>query len=448
MKRNVILLVIISCFFVGNCFAQEKKQWTLKDCIDYALQNNISLKKTNIQKKSSHEDLLQSQAALLPSLSASTSHSVAYTPWPETGRSTVANGYAVSSVDKVYYNGSYGVNGNWTVWNGGRNTNTVKLNKLTEEQAELDSAEIANQLQEQIAQLYVQILYSGEAIKVNEQTAETTRKNEERGKTMVEVGKMSKADLAQLTAQRAQAEYNIVEAQSNLKNFKRQLKQILQITDNQEFDVAIPATTDEMALQLIPSLNEVYTSALAIRPEIRNVMLGIESSDLSIKIAKAGKLPQIGLNAGFSTNTTSMNDKAWGTQLKSNVNLGAGVSISIPLYDQRQTKSQVNKALLQKENYMLDLKDKQTTLYSTIENYWLQAVNNQDKFKAAKISTESQQTSFELLSEQFRLGLKNIIELMTGADNLRAAQQNELQSKYLAILNIEMLKFYRDGYIK
>lgn len=448
MKRNVILLVIISCFFVGNCFAQEKKQWTLKDCIDYALQNNISLKKTNIQKKSSHEDLLQSQAALLPSLSASTSHSVAYTPWPETGRSTVANGYAVSSVDKVYYNGSYGVNGNWTVWNGGRNTNTVKLNKLTEEQAELDSAEIANQLQEQIAQLYVQILYSGEAIKVNEQTAETTRKNEERGKTMVEVGKMSKADLAQLTAQRAQAEYNIVEAQSNLKNFKRQLKQILQITDHQEFDVAIPATTDEMALQLIPSLNEVYTSALASRPEIRNAMLGIESSDLSIKIAKAGKLPQIGLNAGFSTNTTSMNDKAWGTQLKSNVNLGAGVSISIPLYDQRQTKSQVNKALLQKENYMLDLKDKQTTLYSTIENYWLQAVNNQDKFKAAKISTESQQTSFELLSEQFRLGLKNIIELMTGADNLRAAQQNELQSKYLAILNIEMLKFYRDGYIK
>lgn len=448
MKRNVFLLVLITCFFVGNSYAQEKKQWTLKECIDYALQNNISLKKTNIQKKSTHEDLLQSQAALLPSLSASTSHSVAYTPWPETGRSTVANGYAVSSVDKVYYNGSYGVNGNWTVWNGGRNTNTVKLNKLTEEQAELDSAEIANQLQEQIAQLYVQILYSEEAIKVNEQTAETTRKNEERGKTMVEVGKMSKADLAQLTAQRAQAEYNIVEAQSNLKNFKRQLKQILQITDNQEFDVAIPATTDEMALQLIPSLNEVYTSALAIRPEIRNVMLGIESSDLSIKIAKTGKLPQIGLNAGFSTNTTSMNDKAWGTQLKSNVNLGAGVSISIPLYDQRQTKSQVNKALLQKENYMLDLKDKQTTLYSTIENYWLQAVNNQDKFKAAKISTESQQTSFELLSEQFRLGLKNIIELMTGADNLRAAQQNELQSKYLAILNIEMLKFYRDGYIK
>ncbi len=448
MKRKLFCLGMILCLLTGNSRAQEKKLWTLKDCINYALQNNISLQKINIQKQSSHEDLLQSQAALLPSLSASTSHNLAYTPWPETGRSTVANGYAVTSIDKIYYNGSYGVNGNWTVWNGGKNTNTVKLNKLYEEQAELDSAVTANQLQEQIAQLYVQILYSDEAIKVNEQSAETTRKNEERGKTMVQVGKMSKADLAQLTAQRAQAEFNIVDAKSNLRNYKRQLKQLLQITDGQEFDIEVPTTTDEMALQLIPALNEVYTAALAIRPEIRNVTLGIEASDLNLKIAKAGKLPQIGVNAGFSTNTTSMNDKAWGSQLKSNVNFGTGVSLSIPLFDQRQTKSAVNKALLQKDNYMLDLKDKQTTLYSTIENYWLQAVNNQDKFKAAKISTESQQASFELLSEQFRLGLKNIIELMTGADNLRAAQQNELQSKYLAILNIEMLKFYRDGSIR
>ena len=97
---------------------------------------------------------------------------------------------------------------------------------------------------------------------------------------------------------------------------------------------------------------------------------------------------------------------------------------------------------------MLDLKDKQTTLYSTIENYWLQATTNQSKFKAAKIATESQQTSYELLSEQFRLGLKNIVELMNGKDNLLQAQQNELQSKYLAILNIDMLKFYQNGELK
>lgn len=97
---------------------------------------------------------------------------------------------------------------------------------------------------------------------------------------------------------------------------------------------------------------------------------------------------------------------------------------------------------------MLDLKDKQTILYSTIENYWLQANNNQSLFKSAKVTTQSSKESYELLSEQFNLGLKNIIELMTGKDNLLRAQQNELQSKYLTILNIDMLKFYKNGDIK
>ena len=111
-------------------------------------------------------------------------------------------------------------------------------------------------------------------------------------------------------------------------------------------------------------------------------------------------------------------------------------------------KTAANKAILQRENYLLDMKDKQTTLYSTVENYWLQAVTNQNKFKAAKVSTESAQTSYDLLSEQFRLGLKNIVELMTGKDNLLKAQQNELQSKYLAILNLHMLNFYKSGELK
>lgn len=424
------------------------QQWTLRDCIEYALANNISLKKTKLQEYSAIEDIKQSQAELLPSLSFSTSQNGTYRPWPEEGKATVDNGYVQSSVDKVYYSGSYSVSGNWTVWNGGHNTKTIKLNKLTAEQARLDSAETANSIQEQIAQLYVQILYSNDAINVCKKSLETSRKNEERGKEMFDVGKLSKADLAQLTAQRAQDEYNIVEAESNMRNYKRQLKQVLQIAEDKEFDIVIPETTDEMALKKIPALNDVYASTLTIRPEIKNAKLGIESSELSIKIAKAQRLPTIGLNAGVSTNTTSMSDNAWGTQLKNNVNVGAGFTVSIPLFDNRASKTAVNKAKIQKENYLLELQDKQTTLYSTVENYWLQAVTNQNKFKAAKFSTESARASYELLSEQFAQGLKNIVELMTGKNNLLTAQQNELQSKYLAILNIDMLRFYETGELK
>lgn len=424
------------------------KQWSLRDCIDYALANNIQLQKAKIKEYSALEDVKQSQAALLPSLNLSTSQNVNYTPWPLQGRATVADGYVQSSVDKVYYNGSYSLSGNWTVWNGNKNRNNVKLNKVAAEQARLDSATTANSVLEQIAQLYVQILYSNEAIAVTKESLKTSQTNEQRGKTMVEVGKMSKADLAQLTAQRAQDEYAIVEAESNLRNYKRQLKELLQITSDEEFDIAVPSTTDDMALEAVPALNDVYAASLEQRPEIKNAKLGIESSDLGIKVAKAGRMPTVSLNAGVTTSTSSMSDNTWGTQMKNNFSLGGGVTVSIPLFDNRQTKTAVNKAKLQKQSYLLDLQDKQTTLYSTIENYWLQAVTNQNKFKAARVSTESAQASYELLSEQFKQGLKNTVELMTGKTNLLQAQQNELQSKYLAILNLNMLEFYQTGNIK
>lgn len=424
------------------------KQWSLRDCIDYALANNIKLQKAKIQEYSALEDVKQSQSALLPSLNLSTSQNVNYTPWPQQGRATVSDGYVQSSVDKVYYNGSYSLMGNWTVWNGNKNRNNVKLNKLAVEQARLDSATTANSVLEQIAQLYVQILYSNEAISVTKESLKTSQTNEQRGKTMVEVGKMSRADLAQLTAQRAQDEYAIVEAESNLRNYKRQLKELLQITNDEEFDIAVPSTTDDMALEAVPALNDVYTASLEQRPEIKNAKLGIESCDLGIKVAKAGRMPTVSLNAGITTSTSSMSDNTWGTQMKNNFSLGGGVTVSIPLFDNRQTKTAVNKAKLQKQSYLLDLQDKQTTLYSTIENYWLQAVTNQNKFKAARISTESAQASYELLSEQFKQGLKNTVELMTGKTNLLQAQQNELQSKYLAILNLNMLEFYQTGNIK
>lgn len=424
------------------------KQWSLRNCIDYALANNIKLQKAKIQEYSALEDVKQSQSALLPSLNLSTSQNVSYTPWPQQGRATVADGYVQSSVDKVYYNGSYSLMGNWTVWNGNKNRNNVKLNKLAVEQARLDSATTANSVLEQIAQLYVQILYSNEAIAVTKESLKTSQTNEQRGKTMVEVGKMSRADLAQLTAQRAQDEYAIVEAESNLRNYKRQLKELLQITSDEEFDIVVPTTTDNMALEAVPALNDVYAASLEQRPEIKNAKLGIESSDLGIKVAKAGRMPTVSLNTGITTSTSSMSDNAWGTQMKNNFSLGGGVTVSIPLFDNRQTKTAVNKAKLQKQSYLLDLQDKQTTLYSTIENYWLQAVTNQNKFKAARISTESAQASYELLSEQFKQGLKNTVELMTGKTNLLQAQQNELQSKYLAILNLNMLDFYQTGNIK
>lgn len=444
MKKSFILFA--TAVLVTSAFAQKK--WTLEECIDYAMQNNITLQKSKLQKLSAIEDVKGSKAALLPSLNASTNHSVGYRPWQDAGITTVTNGQVNSKISKTYYNGSYGINAQWTVWNGNKNTNTVKLNQLSEQQAKLSEQETANSIQEKIAQLYVQILYLTEAIKVNESSLETSRKNEERGKQMVEVGKMSKADLAQLSAQRATDEYNIVEAQSQVKNYKLQLKQLLEITDTEEFDIVIPETTEQQALAEIPALKTVYDAALATRPEIENAQLNIKSSELSVAIAKAGKMPSINLTSSLGTSSNSLSNNGWGTQMKSNFDATAGVSLSFPLVDQRQTKTNVAKARIQQQQAMLDLQDKQKQLYQTIEGYWLDSQTNQQKFRAATVTVESEQQSYGLLQEQFQLGLKNIIELMTGKDKLMQAEQNKLQSKYMTILNLQMLRFYEGKTIK
>lgn len=431
MKKMIFMMAAFCCL---NIHAQKK--WTLDECINYAMENNLTLKLSKLKQRSAQEDVMQSKAALFPTLSANTNQGVGYSPFDNT------------AADKAYYNGSYGVNAQWTVWNGGQNTNTIKQNKLTEEQAGLSTDVTANSLQEQITKLYVQILYMSEAIEVNRQSLETSKKNEERGQQMVEVGKMSKADLAQLSAQRASSEYSIVESETQLAKYKLQLKQALDLDAGTVFDVAIPSTSDQQALAEIPSLVSVFDAAMAQRPEIKNAMLGIESSNLQMKIAKAGALPTVTVNGGLGTSTNSMSSLAWGTQMKNNFDLTASVAINVPIFDARRTKTSVNKARIAQEQAQLNFEDEERALYCTIEELWLDAINNQQKFRSALATVESEQESYNLLSEQFNLGLKNIVELLTGKDKLLTAQQNKLQSKYTTILSQQLLKFYQNGTIK
>ena len=414
-KVFVILMVMAS---IG---AHAQKQWTLRDCIDYAMQNNITLKQAVLKKQSATEDPNQS---------------LAYSPWMEG-----------IDVKKGSYSGTYGINAQWTVWNGGQNTNALKQNALAEEQAELTAQETANSIQERIAQLYVQILYMNEAIEVNRQSLEASKKNEERGKTMLEVGKMSKADLAQLTAQRATDEYNLVEARATLLDYQLELKQLLEITDEEPLEVVMLDYTDDMILAEIPTLQSVYEQALLNRPEIESARVAIKSAGVSVSIAKAGWMPNVSMTGSLGTSTNSLTSTGWGSQMKTNVDAMAGMSVSIPIYDGRTTKTAVNKAKIKEMQAKLDLAEEQKTLYNTIQDFWLKTRTNQEKFRAAKASVASEQESYDLLQEQFRLGLKNIVELMRGKDNLLSAQQSQLQSKYMAIYNRQMLRFYEDGVI-
>jgi len=189
----------------------------------------------------------------------------------------------------------------------------------------------------------------------------------------------------------------------------------------------------------------VYEMALVNRPEINRYQLAINRSDVNLSIAKAGWMPTVNLTGGVTTSTNSLSGTGWGSQFKSNVNTSLGLGVTMPIYDGRSTKTSVNKAKIQQLQARLDLQDMQKDLYSDIQSYWLNAWTNQEKYKAASSSVESAQQSYDLLSEQFRLGLKNIVELMSGKDKLLEAQQNLLQSKYMTLYYQQMLKFYENG---
>ncbi len=409
------------------------RQWTLKDCIDYAMENNITIKTGKLSVLSAKEDVNAASGQLFPSLSFSTTHQVGYNPFQDSKEGS----------DKVSYSGDYGLNANWTVWDGNKIRNNVKLQKLANQQAELSVDEQANSIQEQIVQLYVQILYVSEAVKVDEEILEISKQNTSRGEEMYNVGSISKADLSELQAQLASDEYNLVNIKGTLEDYKLQMKYLLRLDYDYDFDIALPAASDEQALSAIPSVESVIEPALDNRPEIKNAMLNIESSSLDLSIAKSGYGPTIGLTGGVGTNTMTGMGYSWSSQMKKNLSGSLGATLSIPIFDNRSTKTTVNKAKIELEQAKLNAADAQSSLALTIEGFWINATTNQERFKSAQVSVMSASDSYELLCEQFRLGLKNIVELTTGKSVLLNAQQSRLESKYMTILYMQLLEFYK-----
>lgn len=444
MKKYKYFLVCAACFGGAlNSKAQDSVKWTLQECIDYAIENNIQLKQSKITEEQGEADLSQQKASLFPSLSFSMSQSIDWRPLQEDATNIVTNGIASSSNNEFTENGSYGLNASWTVFNGGANVKNVKAQRLQNQITALSTQETANSIQEQIMQLYVQILYSKDALDVDESLLETSESQYNRGKEMYEEGLFSKTDLAQLESQAASARYDCVSMETQIADYKRQLKQLLEITDDIEFDVAGIESSDEATMQIIPAISEVYQNALATRPEIQSSRLSVDAADLDIDIAKAGYYPTISITAGVGDSHYSGSDESAGEQMRHNLDVSAGISLSIPIFDNKQNKTNLKKAKLSKTDSELQLLDEQIKLYGTIEEYWLNANSNQQKYIAALAKVKSAETSYELLDEQFKNGLKNIIELMDGRDELLSAQQDRLQSKYNTLLNIQLLKFYQ-----
>ena len=442
-----------SLFFIAtlaaslHLSAQEGKQWTLNDCINYALEKNIQLQQNKLSLEESEIDIKSARAALFPSLSFSTGHNIVNRPYQENS-ATVSGSEIISSDSKTTYNGSYSLNAQWTLWNGGKRLNNIKQQKTNRDIANLTVEETENMLQEEIAKIFIQILYADESVEINKGTLEVSQATYERGKELFKEGSISKADLAQLESQVSNDQYQLVTAESSLRNYKLQLKQLLELDGTEEMDLVLPELNDEHIMELLPSQQDIYQTALNTRPEIQSGKLSIDNAKLAISTAKAGYYPSISLSASTSSMTNNASQNNWAQQMKYGWNNTIGVSLSIPIFDNRQNKTNVQKAKIQYSTTQLDLVNKQKELYTTIETLWLDALNAQQQYAAAESKVKSSQTSFDMVSEQFNLGMKNTVELLTEKNNLQSARQERVQAKYMAILDRTLLNFYAGQEIK
>ena len=432
MKRLLpILLCSLLLSGLRNATAQEaSKTWTLQECLDYAYQNNIQVRQSRNNQLSGIEDTKQAKAALFPSLVASTTQS--YTNYPSS-----------EVTDNNSYTGTYGITAGMTIFEGGKLRTEVKRQKVQNQMDALSVEESVNDIRIAIVQAYMQCLYAADAVRINRSTAEASKAQRDRAEEMLRTGSISRVDFAQLQSQYSSDEYQIVVAGSTLDNYKLQLKQLLELYIMEEMNPAVPGVKEENVLKALPPKNEVYETALKVMPQIRRGELGIEAAKLEEKSARAGFFPSISLSASVGTGHMSNNDFESGSQIWNRFNENVGLTLNIPIFSNRKNRTAVNKAKIALNDSYLEWTSLQKELLRNVESAYLDAVSAQAQYLSAREKEKYARESYELTSEQFRVGVKNTVELITAQNEYSAAQQQVLQAKYLTLLSIELLNIYQ-----
>lgn len=413
--------------------AQDKpQQWDLTTCINYALKNNIQIQKSKITLEQSTVTAKQAKAQLLPSLSGSINQSFTNSPFPATG--AAINTYA----------GSYGLSSSMLLFDGGKTEKNIREQKLLEQVGQFNVQYSQKTIQFSILQSYLQILYAAETVNIDSATVEVSKFQFDRGKNLLAAGSISKVDLAQLESQFSSDKYQLVVAKNNLETQKLNLKQLLELSVKDELKIGIPTLNDVDILKPLPALQTVYENALNVMPQIKSSRLNIQAAGLETEKAKANFLPKINLNASVATNNSTLSGFSFGQQLQDGFNDGIGISVSIPIFTNRSNKSTLEINRLSEKTSQLNLQDAEKSLLTEVESSYQDALSAQSQYVSATEKVKALQTSYDLIDQQFSLGLKNTLDLLTEKNNLLAAKQSLLQAKYLSIMNVQMLNLYQD----
>jgi outer membrane protein len=434
---RILWVPLLLTAVLTESLAQNARTWTLRDCIDYALEHNIQIQTKEITHQTSEASLEQARAAQYPTLNFSGSFGANFQ------NVTTYNDYMEKNSGFAASN-NYGLNSGMTLYQGGRLRNTVKQQQLQAEAAGYDVDQQRIDLEISIAQAYIQLLYDKESLDVKRKTAELSEHQVSRGEQLHLAGSISKVELAQLRSQHASDLYQIVTAENALETDRLKLKQLLELGLDDDFEPAIPEISDELVAVPLPELADIYAEALATLPSMRSAALGVDASETAVKVAKGSFAPSINLSAGISTGWNSATGTTYFDQLGNKLGESLGLSLSLPIFNGKQVRTSVKRAELQYQSQQLQFESSKKQLLATLESLRNDAVSAQERYFAAQEQRKSAEESLKLVTEQFDAGIKNTVELLTEKNNYVSAISQQLQAKYQAVLAAKVLGRYME----
>ncbi|MDE6028095.1 MAG: TolC family protein, partial [Muribaculaceae bacterium] len=428
-EHKIFTQVMSDNLIVASGPVNTPSEWSYSDCVEWAVSHNTDIRRTLLSILQADEDIAQAKDAWLPSVDFSTNHSYLNYPLKTAGRSS------------NIYNSSYGVNAAWTVWEGNVRKYRLESARLLKRQQQLAGEDQVKELQVAILQVYLNILYSKEAIEIAEKTLEVSAAQTDRMRKLVDSGRQSKVDLAQIESQMAQDQYNLTQAESNLAANKISLKTLLALGIEDSIEIADVRFPDSEVTAPLLSMEEAYTAAVAWLPAFKSNRVSTDIYANDVRIAEATDAPNIALQGGVGTGYAT-GGRDWGYQMGHGLNENIGLSLSIPIYDANKKKRAVAKANLAAYEADIDREQLENDLAKTIESLYIDLRNAQAKYRSGVAQLESMEVTSQLVNRQFELGLVNPLDLLTAHNNLLNARLEQLQNKYMAILASKTITFY------
>tara|TARA_R110000751_G_scaffold2470_3_gene13156 strand:- start:183525 stop:184844 length:1320 start_codon:yes stop_codon:yes gene_type:complete len=436
-----LYLIIVSLFFVQLSLAQETstKVWSLQDCIDYAIEHNITIKDATLDKNLAEVDYSKAKSSRLPNLFGSASQNF-------------SNGSTIDPITSDYvtdqiHSTNVGINSSMTLFQGNQLSNQIKQNKILLEQSIFLEEVEKNNIVLNILEVYLQTLYSKESIAIAENNVVASEKEVERAKARLDAGTIALGDYTEAQSQAATNKFNVISAKNDYQQYIIQLKQLLELSPLE--DIQIETIDENMDLiNLDIDKNQLYNNAIGFLPEIQASNLNIAANEKELDIAKGGFLPTLSLTGSIGSGYTSINDNTFSDQFDVNFNQKLGLSLTIPIFNRNQTKAAVKTASINIDKAQIQKQNTEKEVYRKVETAYQNAISAQEQVIAAEASKVSAEQSYKLAQKKYELGGLSTTDLVVSQNTYTNAQQNYLQSKYLNILYHELLQFYQGNDIK